>query len=85
MLTVAIITIFPLPPRDSCNNLVKLDSLHGINPLFFVTNKVMHLFKANKDLLIEPNSLFIELLFNEVFSQPAKSISMNLPKDFFCL
>ena len=85
ILTVAIITILPLPPSDSCNNRVKFDSRQGIKPLFFATNKLIHLFKANKDLFIEPTSLFIILLINEVFSHPAKSISMNFPKDFFCL
>ena len=77
---MAIITIRPLPLKGSCNILVNFDSLKGMNFLFCVTNKFIHFPNANNDLLIEPVS---ELLFefDEVFSLPAKSTKINLPKD----
>ena len=82
-LTVAIIMILLLPLNEFCNNLVNLDSLHGIKYLFCKVSKLIHLFKARSDLFIEPTSIFpfefFELEKNEARSLPAKSNNINFP------
>ena len=83
LLIVAIITNLLFPINDSCNIFVKFDSCQGINSLFLAANILIHLCKVNKDLFIEPNSLFFILKLNVGFSFPAKSINIILLNNFF--
>ena len=76
---MAIITILQFPESESCKILVNLESLQGIKDLLLETNLLIQLVRANKLLLILPLSEFAFDIV-EIFSLPAKSTKINLPK-----
>ena len=83
--TVAIITVLELPPRESCNKRVNIESLYGIKPPLPSTKEEMTFPKAVRERLIfvaYKNLSPIEpvLLCR---SEPAKSTKLNFdPTNF---
>ena len=78
----AIIYVWVLPPRESFNNLVNLESLYGTNAPFFVVSArmFMQLPNARRDLLMFAPSYSLSPLFSvtAALSEPAKSTKHNL-------
>lgn len=83
---LAIITVLQLPPNESFNNLVSLESLYGTkNPFFDLSPRALIQFaKANKERLILAPSLSLRPLFSVTvpLSLPARSIKLNFPTRF---
>ena len=83
--TAAIIIVFVLPPNESCNNLVNLESLYGIWCTFPSTNAEMTFPSALNERLIFvayfiPSPVAPVLL---ALYEPAKSTKLSLEALYF--